>query len=129
MYKLCSSQSPCPSLHVCPCILYHILTYYLPLNYAFCVISIFTTVSRKTPIIYLLMYPKDTSFLNHEKHLFQLNEIKKSKFQENIYFCFIDYVKAFDYVDQNCGNSSRDGNTTPPDLPPEISVCRSRSNS
>ena len=23
------------------------------------------------------------------------------KFQKNIYFCFIDYAKAFDYVDQN----------------------------
>ena len=54
---------------------------------------------------------------------------KAREFQKNIYFYFIDYVKAFDYVDQNCGNSSRDGNTTPPDLPPEISVCRSRSNS
>ena len=29
----------------------------------------------------------------------------------------------------NCGKSSRDGNTRPPDLPPEKSVCRSRSNS
>ena len=28
--------------------------------------------------------------------------IKKArKFQKNIYFCFIDYVKAFDYVDQH----------------------------
>ena len=26
-------------------------------------------------------------------------------------------------------NSSRDGNTRPPDLPPEKSICRSRSNS
>ena len=23
------------------------------------------------------------------------------EFQKNIYFCFIDYAKAFDYVDQN----------------------------
>ena len=29
----------------------------------------------------------------------------------------------------NCGNSSRDGNTGPPDLPLEKSVCRSGSNS
>ena len=29
----------------------------------------------------------------------------------------------------NCGNSERDGNTTPPDLPPEKSVCSSGSNS
>ena len=26
---------------------------------------------------------------------------KASEFQKNIYFCFIDYVKAFDCVDQN----------------------------
>ena len=28
--------------------------------------------------------------------------IKKAReFQKNLYFCFIDYVKAFDYVDHN----------------------------
>ena len=28
--------------------------------------------------------------------------IKKAReFQKNIYFCFIDYTKAFDYVDHN----------------------------
>ena len=26
---------------------------------------------------------------------------KARKFQKNIYFCFIDYAKAFDYVDHN----------------------------
>ena len=26
---------------------------------------------------------------------------KASEFQDNIYFCFIDYAKAFDYVDHN----------------------------
>ena len=26
---------------------------------------------------------------------------KEREFQNNIYFCFIDYAKAFDYVDQN----------------------------
>ena len=26
---------------------------------------------------------------------------KAGKFQENIYFCFLDYVKAFDCVDHN----------------------------
>ena len=52
------------------------------------------------------------------------------EFQKNIYFCFIDYTKAFDCVDHNkLENSSRDGNTKPPDLPPEKSVCRSGSNS
>ena len=53
------------------------------------------------------------------------------EFQEkNIYFCFIDYAKAFDCVNHNkLENSSRDGNTRPPDLPLEKSVCRSGSNS
>ena len=27
--------------------------------------------------------------------------IKKGEFQKNIYFCFIDYAKAFDCVDHN----------------------------
>ena len=55
---------------------------------------------------------------------------KAREFQKNIYFCFIDYAKAFDCVDHNkLENSSRDGNTRPPDLPVEKSVCRSGSNS
>ena len=54
---------------------------------------------------------------------------KAKEFQKNMYFCFIDNAKAFDCVDHNkLENSSRDGNTRPPDLPPEKSVCRSRSN-
>ena len=39
---------------------------------------------------------------------------EKQEFQKNIYFCFIDYAKAFDCVDHNkLENSSRDRNTTP----------------
>ena len=54
---------------------------------------------------------------------------KAGEFQKNIYFCFIDYAKAFDCgSQQTVKNSERDGNTRPPDLPPEKSVCRSRSN-
>ena len=50
--------------------------------------------------------------------------------EENIYFYFMDYAKAFDCVDHNkLENSERDGNTRPHDLPPEKSVCRSGSNS
>ena len=53
--------------------------------------------------------------------------IKKGReFQKNIYFCFIDYAKAFDCVDHNkLENSSRDEDIRPPYLPPEKSVCRS----
>ena len=55
---------------------------------------------------------------------------KARDFQENIYFCFIDYGKAFDHVDHNkLENSERDGNTRPPDLPLEKPVCSSGSNS
>ena len=55
---------------------------------------------------------------------------KAREFQKNIYFCFIDYAKAFDSVDHNkLENSERDGNTRPPDLPLEKSVFRSGSNS
>ena len=56
--------------------------------------------------------------------------IKRAReFQKNIYFCFIDYAKAFDCVDHNkLWKILRDGNTRPPDLPPEKSACRSRSN-
>ena len=55
---------------------------------------------------------------------------KAREFQENIYFFFIDYAKAFDCVDHNkLENSERDGNTRPPNLPLEKSVCRSGSNS
>ena len=55
---------------------------------------------------------------------------KAREFQKSIYFCFIDYAKAFDCVDHNkLENSERDGNTRPPDLPLEKPICRSGSNS
>ena len=55
---------------------------------------------------------------------------KARESQKNIYFCFIDYAKAFDCVDHSkLENSERDGNPRPPDLPLEKPVCRSGSNS
>ena len=50
--------------------------------------------------------------------------IKKAReFQKNIYFCFINYAKAFDCVVHNkLENSSRDGNTRPPDLPLDLII-------
>ena len=45
-------------------------------------------------------------------------------------FCFTDYTETFDCVDHNkLENSYRDGNTRPPNLALEKSVCRSGSNS
>ena len=55
---------------------------------------------------------------------------KAREFQKEIYFCFIDYAKAFDCVDHDkLENSERDGNTRPSDLPSEKPICRSGSNS
>ena len=56
---------------------------------------------------------------------------KAREFQGNIYFCFIDYSKAFDCVDHNklWKALKRDRNTRPSYLSPEKPVCRSRSNS
>ena len=55
---------------------------------------------------------------------------KAREFQKNIYFCLIDYAKAFDCVDHNkLENSERDENTRPPDLPLEKPICKSGSNS
>ena len=45
---------------------------------------------------------------------------KAREFQKDIYFCFIDYAKAFDCVNYNKLENSR-----PPDLPNEKSVYRS----
>ena len=58
--------------------------------------------------------------------------IEKARgFQKNIYFCITDYPKAFDYVDHNNLWKIVQGifDTRPPDLPPEKSVCRPKSNS
>ena len=58
-----------------------------------------------------------------------LDHQKSKMFQKNIY-CFIDYAKAFDWVDHNkLENYERDGNTRVSDLPLEKSVCKSGSNS
>ena len=69
---------------------------------------------------------RDLNFLKLE-HIHWIIE-KAREFQKTIYFCFIDYAKAFDCVDHNKldhnkmkkkENSERDGNTRPPDLPLE----------
>ena len=53
---------------------------------------------------------------------------KAREFQKNIYFCFIDYIKASDCVDHNkLWKILKEMGI--PDLPLEKSVCRSGSNS
>ena len=74
-------------------------------------------------------FRKDRETRDQIANIFWIIE-KGREFQKNIYFCFIDYVKAFDCEpQQTVENSSRHGNTRPPHLPPEKSVCRSGSNS
>ena len=54
---------------------------------------------------------------------------KAREFQKNIYFCFIDYAKAFDCVDHNkLWKILRGGTIRPPSLPPGKPACWSRSN-
>ena len=66
---------------------------------------------------------------DHIADIFWIAE-KAREFQKNIYFCFVNYSKAFDCVDHNkLWKILRDGNTRPPYLPPEKSVYRSGSNS
>ena len=69
--------------------------------------------------------------MRYQLTLVRMAIIKKAReFQKNIYFYFIEYAKAFDYVDHNkLENSERDGNIRPPDLPLEKPVGRSGSNS
>ena len=57
--------------------------------------------------------------------------IKKAReFQKTTYFCFTDYAKAFDCVDHNkLWKILKEMGIRPPHLPPEKSVCKSRSNS
>ena len=60
---------------------------------------------------------------------------KAREFQKNLYFCFIDYSKAFGCMDYNkLENSQRNGKIRPHYLLPEKvegqgNLCRSRNNS
>ena len=56
--------------------------------------------------------------------------IKKAReFQKNIYFCFIDYAKAFDCMDHNKLWTILKEMGIPDHLPLEKPICRSGSNS
>ena len=54
---------------------------------------------------------------------------KAREFQKYIYFCFLDYAKAFDCVDHNKLWKILQETGIPDHLAPEISVYRSKSNS
>ena len=107
-----------------------------------------TLISHASKVMLIVLQVRLQQYVNHEVPAVQarfrkgrgtrdqvanicwITGKKKREFWKNTYFCFIDYTKAFDCVDHNkLENSSRDGNTRPPYLPPEKPVCRSRSNS
>ena len=103
-------------------------------------------ISRASKVMFKILPARLQQYMNHELPDVQTGFrkgkgnrdqianipliIKKAReFQKNI-FCFIEYAKAFDCVyDNKLENPSRDGNSRPPCLLPEKSVCRSRSNS
>ena len=56
------------------------------------------------------MYKLDLENAEEPKIKFptSIGSLKKAReFQKNIYFCFIDYAKALDCVDHNCGKFFR----------------------
>ena len=73
-------------------------------------------------------FRKSRGTRNHIANIHWISE-KARELQKKIYFCFTDYTSLC--VDRNklWKNTSRDGNTRPLYLPPEKSVCRTRSNS
>ena len=100
------------------------------------------TISHASKVMFKILQARLQQYVNHElpdvqasfrkgrRTRDQIANIhwiieKARKFQKNIYF-----TKAFDSVDYNkLWKIRRDGNTRPPDLPLEKSVCRSGSNS
>ena len=61
-----------------------------------------------------------------------LDHRKKNKRIPEVYLLLLYWLRQSHWLcgsQQNVENSERDGNTRPPYLPPEKSVCRSRSNS
>ena len=110
----------------------------------YCMIAL---ISRASKVLLKILQARLQQYVNHEFAAVQagfskgrgtrgqianihwiINKVRE--FQKNIYFCIIDYAKAFDCVDHNkLENSEWDGNTRPPDLPPEKCVCRPGSNS
>ena len=85
-------------------------------------------MNRELPDVQLVLEKAEESEIKFANIHWIIEKVRE--LQKNIYFCFIDYAKAFDCVDHNkLENYKREGNTRPPDLPLEKSVCGSGSNS
>ena len=80
----------------------------------YCTIAV---ISHATKVMLKILQARLQQYLNLNFQMFKLvlekaeepeiklptstGSLKKQEFQENIYFCFNDYAKAFDYVDNN----------------------------
>ena len=75
-------------------------------------------ISHTSKVMLKILQARLQQYVNRELPVFKLEKAeepeiklptsagswKKQEFQKNIYFCFIDYAKAFDCVDHNnCG--------------------------
>ena len=60
-------------------------------------------VNRKLPDVFKLVLEKAEEPEN--KLPTSAGSSKKQEFQKNIYYCFIDYAKAFVWITINCGKS------------------------
>ena len=102
-------------------------------------------ISHVSKVMFKILQARLQQYLNQEIPEFNL-DLEKTEEQESklpasaespkskrvpekhLLLLCLDCTKAFDCVDHNkLKNSSRDGNTRPPDLPPEKSVSRSGS--
>ena len=110
----------------------------------YCTIAL---ISRTSKVMLKILQTRLQQYVNHELSdvqtgfgkgrgtRYQIVNIhwiieKAREFQKNIYFCFIVYAKAFDCVDHSkLWKILQEMTFSPPELPPEKSVCRSRSNS
>ena len=109
----------------------------------YCIIAL---ISHTSKVMLKILQARLQNYMNHEfsdvqaglrkgrgtrDHLpTSTGSSKKQEFQKNIYFCFIDYAKAFDCVDQNKLQKILKVMRLPDYLTClQKSVCRSRSNS
>ena len=60
----------------------------------------YTSLQKENTVLNLMYKEIDVSNLSNIANIHWTME-KAREFQKNIYFCFIDYVKAFDCVDHN----------------------------
>ena len=80
----------------------------------YCTIAL---ISHTSEVMFKILQTRLQQYVNRELQMFKLNlekaeepeiklqtstgSLKKQEFQKNIYFCFVDYVKAFDCTDHN----------------------------